>query len=130
MTSISDTRVVERWLSLVNRLAVLTETGVTAWKPTSDDDVFHLRVGPNTVAFTAHSAGRNSAVYKISILNFDGEVVDVFSDADIDPTSLAGPKKKLRDMHVRIARHLNGADEILTQILDKLPPDPDDDIPF
>jgi phosphomevalonate kinase len=123
----SDTvpETVAKWMLLVDRLVYYTTSEKINWKTSADEATFVARIGVNQVSFSRYdnSTNQRASDFVIKIFNSDGEVVDTFSDEDIN-----GYYRTMKVLYENIVRRTNGSDEVLNAILVELP-DPDD-LPF
>ncbi len=121
MSSYAD-ETVEKWKSLIDRLAFYTSQNKIKWKTSADENTFLARIGENQVSVSGRPNALNWQAwdFSIRIFNASGDVVDEFSDEDVD-----GYYKKIKSMYDTIVRRNNGSEDVLNAILKALP-DPDE----
>lgn len=120
---------VEKWRALVDRLIFYTGTKKVAWKSSADEGTYVSKVSGTQISITEaeNSMHWESPDYIIKIYNKSGDVIDTFTDEDISETE--NPYyKKMRNLYNTIVRINNGSEEVLDDLLEKLP-DPDE-LPF
>jgi hypothetical protein len=123
----------EKQRRLVELLLQRTKAGKIEWKTTIDDQAFQVSFRDNTVHLSQHNRADGEFDYKITLLNAEGAVAEVFSDMELyeDQEELPPDQRKsyykiMGDLYELARRAALGSDRILNSILDEL----DEDIKF
>jgi hypothetical protein len=114
---------------LLDLLLQRTRDGGLDWQE-SFNDGFQVSFKDNSVRITHDDQNEHNPVYSLLLLNGNGDVVDRFTDEDLDNEEVGkvgGPSfHKMKELYSLSLRHARGADKVLNEILKEL----DDDIPF
>ena len=98
-----------------------TARGKLMWNSTSESDTFQSRIGDNVIIFFSSENIRNSELdYNISILNSVGEIIDHFSDGDLESSNEMDFYILMDEMMSFIKRIDAGTDEVFDEILAEL----------
>jgi hypothetical protein len=116
----------------VKQLSKLTESGTIDWKPSINVNTFQVSFRDNTLRITSRP-NENEQDFLVQLVNSNGELVETFSDLDLNDSDEPTESRKswfgiLRDLYENARRKALGADKVLDEIIADL--DEADDIPF
>lgn len=103
----------EKLSRLLVALLSQTERGQIEWRSTADDKMFQFSMPDSTVCI-AHSRGDS---YYLSVMNNEGQIIDRFSDRDLDSFESSDQMERL---YVLARRKALKAEETLDGILARL----------
>jgi hypothetical protein len=109
---------------LVNLLLTKTQAGEVDWKVSPLNEAFQLSFRNKSVRIrkAESEVAPDAFDYTLEILNFNGQLVEAFSDDDLGG-DYYNPMRSLHEMARRTAL---GTEKLLTEILDEL----EGEIPF
>jgi hypothetical protein len=117
-----------RYEKIVDLLAKKTEDNEIEWKESPISDIYQVSFANYSLTISeVYNSRQDVTDYVVSILNSEGNMVDSFSDVDLDKSS-GGTRylSILRDLYQNARRQALGVDKALDEILKEL----DDDLPF
>lgn len=120
------------WRELTDRLIYASEKKKISWQHTADKATFIAAFGKNVVSFASEFQDFSERPdYVVKIMNKNGEVIDRFSDADLD-RGRSGLRyyHSLENLYRLLHREQTGADATLKSIIEMLPDPNPDEIPF
>jgi hypothetical protein len=109
---------------LVNRLSEKTKLGEVEWKQSADENAYQVVLKKNSIKLGRAKPTTNSGnnpLYIIELIDSEGEVVETFTDYDLD-MEIHGRQDQeyyavLRDIYEMARRRALGADKVLKEIL-------------
>ena len=118
----------DQHIKLVDKISKLTRERKIEWKksivriPNIIGNAYQVSIGNASIRIsTRNSPSSTDPDYIITILNGDGEVVESFSDVDLNETGkIETPFKILQEMYATAGRIALGADIILNDLLGDL----------
>lgn len=116
----------EKQKKLVRLLIDNTSSGKLDWQTTFSDEMFHVSLKNKSVGIEEARNRNGASLYRISLMNEAGEVVETFSDEDLDDPESAGSWfGAMGELYNTARRTARGAEKLLNEIIDEL-----DDSPF
>ncbi len=107
-------------MALVNKLIELTNVGAIQWKPSLADTMFQISLRDNTLRISLQKRANEPDV-EIQLLNGDGDLVESFSDVDLqadsDGFATGGWYSAMFDIYKAARRKALGADKVLDEIM-------------
>jgi hypothetical protein len=121
----------EKPRKLMEALLRRTRAGEMEWQETLPD-VFQVSFKANSVQVRLNDQRRQGALVTVALLNGEGEVVDTFTDEDLDNELFGEPGKRnfilMKELYALALRRARGADKVLDEILKDM--GEEDDMPF
>jgi hypothetical protein len=107
----------DKYKQLVDRLSQKTLNKELTWKESAQANAFQVSFTNYSVSFSEQGAGPD---YSIAIINSSGEVVDTFTDVDLDEGKGTAYFRKMGDLFQTARRQALGVDQAIDEILDDL----------
>jgi len=119
-------KTVSKWRELVSRVIYASRQGQIPWEEGVRDQEVIASIGKLVL-----SLRREEQDMVITISDEFGNLVDSFRDTDIQHLNNGRIAfHELVELHREALRSISGADEVLEKLIESLPPDPSDEIPF
>lgn len=122
------------------RLEAATRSGKVDWQKSNESGEFvasfpNYSVVVGTETYMDDNTGEPDRIYKLTILDQMGDVVEVIYPGTLASLGLYEPWQQLRELHESARRKAMGVERALDEILESLPDVKpakalDDDVPF
>jgi hypothetical protein len=114
----------EKQMRLVKKLVEMTNAGAIDWKPSLNSNTFQVSFRDNTLRITTKPSDTTADPdIEIQLLNGNGELVERFTDVDLQNEDNSEPAKWFKNMNslYKVAqRTALGAEKILDEIISDL----------